>query len=367
MPLRRGKKAAIVISPNFGDHGREYLADCIESLRRQDWGGETKLFITDNQSTEASFAFLKETAPEAEIIRNANNDGFAKGNNDAMRQALREGFDFIVLFNMDTIIEAGCVSRLVETAESDAAIGAVQARIMFWPDRRKVNSLGNVIHFLGFGYCEGYGEEYAGTRSQPVKEICCPSGAAVLYKKEVLETTGLFDEEFQLYNEDHDLGWRIRLAGRRCVLAPQAVVYHKHSFAEDARKYYWLDRNRLLAIIKNYQLSTLFLVSLPFVIMEFGLLLFSVQRGWFREKLRVYKYFLSFESWNYLLAARRNSQSLRRVKDRDIVGMFSGRVWYEEIGDWKLALVNYSMNKYWHFIKWILGTKTGANHCKQKD
>jgi GT2 family glycosyltransferase len=362
MDLRQHKKAGIIISPNYNDHCRVYLADCVESLRRQDWDGETKLFITDNQSTKASFAFLKDKAPEAEIIRNAKNDGFAKGNNDAIRLALQEGFDYIILFNMDSIIEANCISHLVETVESDTAIGAVQARIMLWPDKLKVNSLGNGIHFLGFGYCEGYGEEYAGLRFQSVREICCPSGAAVLYKKEVLETTGLFDEEFQMYNEDHDLGWRIRLAGRRCVLAPQAVVYHKYSFTDDARKYYWLDRNRLLAIIKNYQLSTLLLISLALVIMEFGLLLFALKRGWFREKLKVYKYFLSYKSWKYILAARRNSQSLRRVKDRDIVGMFSGRIWYEEIGDWKLGLANYAMNKYWLFIKSILRTKSRANH-----
>jgi GT2 family glycosyltransferase len=362
MDLGRQKRAAIIISPNYQDHGREYLADCVESLRRQNWEGETKLFITDNQSTEASFAFLKDRAPEAAIIRNAKNDGFAKGNNDAMRLALQEGFDYILLFNLDTIIEADCIRHLVKTVESDAAIGAVQARIMLWPDKLKINSMGNVIHFLGFGYCEGYGKEYGGPRFHSVSEICCPSGAAVLYKKEVLETTGLFDEEFQMYNEDHDLGWRTRLAGWRCVLAPQAVVYHKYSFADNARKYYWLDRNRLLAIIKNYQSSTLLLILPAFVIMEFGLLLFALQRGWFREKVKVYKYFLSFESWKYILAARRNSQSLRRVKDRDIVGMFSGRIWYEEIGDWKLGLVNYFMNAYWHFIKLILGTNSRANH-----
>jgi GT2 family glycosyltransferase len=354
MTLRQQKKAAIIISPNYQDHAREYLADCVESLRRQDWHERTKLFITDNQSTEESFEFLKDTAPEAEIIRNPQNDGFAKGNNDAMRMALQEGFDFIILFNMDTIIEADCVSHLVKTAESDAAIGAVQARIMLWPDKLKVNSLGNVIHFLGFGYCEGYGERYSDLRLQTDNEICCPSGAAVLYRKEVLETTGFFDEEFQMYNEDHDLGWRIRLAGWRCVLAPQAIVYHKYSFTDDAMKYYVLDRNRLLTAIKNYQFSTLLLLSLAFVITEVGLLLFAWQRNWFREKLMVYKYFLSIKSWKYIIAARRKSQSLRRVKDRDVVSLFSGRIWYEEIGDWKLSLMNCVMNKYWQVIKRML-------------
>lgn len=277
-----------------------------------------------------------------------------------MRLALAQGFDYFFLVNMDTIVESDCISHLVRAAESADAIGAVQARLMLWPNKYKINSLGNVTHFLGFGYCEGYGEEFSSIHLQSAKSICYPSGAAVLYKKEVLERIGLFDEEFWMYNEDQDFGWRIWLAGWRCVSAPQAVVYHKYEFTGDARKYYWLDRNRILAMIKNYQASTLLLISLAFVFMEFGVLLFALQKGWFRDKLKVYQYFLSFKNWKYILEARRNSQVLRRVKDRDIVGMFSGRIWYEEIGDWKLWLVNQIMNAYWNIIKWILRLKPGA-------
>ena len=96
--------------------------------------------------------------------------------------------------------------------------------------------------------------------------------------------------------------------------------------------------------------------------MEFGVLLFAFQKGWFRDKLKVYQYFLSFKNWKYILSARRNSQSLRRVKDRDIVGMFSGRIWYDEIGGWQLGLANHLLNTYWNIIKWILRLKSGAIH-----
>ena len=362
MNSKMQKKAAIIISPNYKDHARRYLRDCLESLRRLDWRGEMKIFITDNQSTESSLAYLTETAPEAEIIRNEGNDGFAKGNNDAIRLALQQGYDYLVLFNMDTIVESDCISHLVKTAESDRTIGAVQARIMLWPDKNRINSLGNVIHFLGFGYCEGYGKDFSSFNLQSVGDICCPSGAAVLYKKEVLETTGLFDEEFGMYNEDHDLGWRIWLAGRRCVLAPQAVVYHKYEFTGDSRKYYRLDRNRILGMIKNYQFSTLFFISFAFIFMELGVLLFAFQKGWFKDKLKVYQYFLSWKHWQYILAARRKSQAIRRVKDRDIIGMFSGRIWYDEIGDWKLELANAVLKSYWNAVKRILQVKPGAMH-----
>ncbi len=348
------KRVAIIVSPNHGDHARRYLHDCLESLRAQDWPGEMKIFITDNQSTEESFSSLRAMAPEAEIVRNATNDGFAKGNNDAIRAALQAGYDLVVLFNMDTIVEADCISRLVETAESDRGIGAVQARIMLWPERDRINSLGNTIHFLGFGYCEGYREGLAGLDLHSVRNIGCPSGSAVLYKREVLEETGLLDETFWMYNEDHDLGWRIWLAGWRCVLSPQAVVHHKYEFSGDSRKYYLLDRNRLVAMIKNYRFSTLLLILPAFVIMEFGVVLFAIERGWFKEKLAVYRYFLRPKNWKTILEARRKSQTVRRVRERDVVGRFSGRIWYDEVGDWKLKLVNSLLGPYWNVTKWLL-------------
>lgn len=345
------KKAAVIISPNYQDYAKRYWLDCLESLRRQDWMGGRKIFITDNNSTDGSFAFLKETAPEAEIIRNINNDGFAKGNNDAMRLALKQGYDYLVLFNMDTIIEKDCLSQLVKAADSSLSIGAVQARLMCWPDKEKINSLGNMTHFLGFGFSEGYGGKWSDDAFQGYPDIGYPSGAAVLFKKEILNRIGIFDEEYWMYNEDQDLGWRIWLSGSRCVLAPQAVVYHKHDFTRSIQNYYWLDRNRILSIIKNYQFSTLLLISFAFVVMEFGLMLFTLQRGLVMQKLKVYRYFSTPKNWRYILRARRESQAMRKVSDRDILKTFRGRIWYDEIGGPGLKLFNVLFDGYWRILK----------------
>jgi hypothetical protein len=57
------KKAAITISPDDQDHAQRYLHDCLESLKRQNWVGEKKLFITDNQSTVESELFLPSKKP----------------------------------------------------------------------------------------------------------------------------------------------------------------------------------------------------------------------------------------------------------------------------------------------------------------
>ena len=347
------KKIAIIISPNWGDYAKKYLPDCIKSLRKQDYQGEIRVFLTDNETSEESFSYIKKIVPDVKIICNKNNDGFAKGNNDAIKIALIREFDYIILFNMDTVIEPNCVSELVKVADSDKKIGAVQARLMLYNNKSEINSLGNITHFLGFGYTDGYKQEMTDEKFK-IKDIAYPSGAAVLLKAEILKKVGLFDEEFWMYNEDQDLGWRIWLNGWKCVLAPEAVVYHKYEFAKSIKQYYWMDRNRLIAIIKNYHIFSFLLILPALLVMELGLVIFSLKQGWFKLKLKVWLYFLNPKNWLYLLKARRKSQVLRKVKDEDIVKMFSGKIWYQEIGDWKLKLVNPIFQIYWWIIKKII-------------
>ncbi len=359
------KKVAIILI-NYKDYAKRYLPDCIESLRRQDYRGEMKIYVVDNATSSETAAYLSQLAPEAELILNPNNDGFAKGNNDAMKLALAAGYDYIILFNMDTIIKKSCVRKMVEAAEykpdskfkslDSKPVGAVQARLMLWPKKDKINTLGNVTHFLGFGYGLGYREKFSPSRlaSDSLSDICYPSGAAVLFPRAVLEKVGLFDEEFWMYNEDQDLGWRIWLSGYRCVMAPKAVVYHKYQFARSIRQFYWLDRNRIIAILKNYHFLTLLLVAPAFVIMEMGLFLFSFKNGWLKEKLKIWGYFLLPRTWFYLIRARSQAQALRQTKDKEIVKMFSGRIWYQEVDDWKLRLVNPIFEFYWRAARKVI-------------
>jgi len=362
------KKTAIILG-NYKDEAERHLDECLASLRAQDYAGEIKIYIYDNETSERSFAYIAAHAPEAVIIRNATNDGFAKGNNDGMKLALRNGADYIILFNTDMVTDRACVRKMIEALEKiqadaartgEAPAGAVQARLMLHPETEKVNSLGNVTHFLGFGYCLGYNEVYTpGQAPLPAgperfENIAYPAGAAVLFAREALERAGLFDEEFWMYNEDQDLGWRLWLAGYRCVLAPDAVAYHKYQFSKSIAKYYWMDRNRLIVILKNYRWSTLFLILPALIIMEFGLLLFAAKGGWLKEKTDVYRYFLNLKHWRYIMRRRRETQALRKAKDGDIITMFTGRIWYQEIDDWKLRLANPAFAAYWRFVLKII-------------
>lgn len=350
------KNVAIIISPNYKDYAKKYLADCINSIRQQDYKGEIKVFITDNETSQESFDFLSKTAPKAELILNKTNDGYAKGCNDSIREALRQGFGYIAIINIHTTIKPDYISELIKVAKSSDNIGAVQGLMLLDSQKNKINSLGNDTHFLGFGYCRGYKDQITNYLSAQagklqITNIFYPSGSSFFIKRGVLEKVGLFDEEFWMYNEDQDLGWRIWLAGYKCVLAPKAKLYNKYEFARSIKKYYWMDRNRIIAIIKNYHLLTLLLITPACLVMELGLILFSLKTGWFREKVKVWKYFFLPAKWRYLYQARKRVQNLRKVKDKDIVKMIVGKIWYQEIDDKKLRLVNPIFNAYWQVVK----------------
>jgi GT2 family glycosyltransferase len=335
------KKVAVIIL-NYQDYAKKYLDDFINSLNTQSYLGEVKLFITDNASTSESVQYLNKIAPNTELILNKNNDGFSKGNNDAIKLALAQGSDYIFCVNMDTIMHADCISKLIENFENyNEKVAIVQARLMLHPETNKINSVGNDIHFLGFGYCRGYNRDFLGYQKKHIikKEISYPSGAAVMFKREFLEEFGMFDEEFWMYNEDQDIGLRAWYNDYQCVLASDAVVYHKYEFSRSIQKYYWMDRNRIIVILKYYKIVTLLLIFPAFVLMEFGLILFSLKNGWFKEKLKVWQYFCNPQKWIYLYKARLSVQKNRKISDYNVMKMFSGKIFYQEIEDWLLKTI----------------------------
>lgn len=353
------KKVAIILI-NYKDYAKRFLPDCVKSLREQSYPrGNFKVFIVDNEYSNETVSYLKENAPEAELILNKGNDGFAKGNNDAIKKALEQKFDYIVLFNMDTIADKDWLAELVKVAESNDDYGIVQSRIMLWSKEKssgeistdKINSLGNILHYLGFGYCQGYKKLWQKQISEPV-DITYASGAAVLLKPKVLEKVGLFDEDFFMYHEDTDLSWRVRLAGYKIVLAPNSVMYHKYEFSRSVRQFYWMERNRLIMLLENYKLATLLLILPAFILMELGLFFYSLTNGLWQSKLKVYLYFLSFKNLAKIARNHRRKAKIRVVGDKFIAKYFIGTIEFQEIENPILKYIaNPILNGYWLVVR----------------
>ncbi len=348
-----GKKVAIILI-NYKDYAEKYLVECLSGLRKQTYQGPSALYIVDNSTSTNSYNYLSSLAQEAKIIRNENNDGFAKGNNDAILEAFKDGCDYIILFNMDTVLDSQAIEELVKMAESDNRIGAVQSRLMLYPEEEKINSLGNSTHFLGFGYCLNYQDKFDSIKIMDGNNIFYPSGAAVLFKSEVLKKIGLFDESYFMYNEDQDLGWRTWLAGYRCVIALKSIVYHKYEFSKSIAKYYYMDRNRTITILKNYKILSLILIFPAWIIMELGLMFFSIFNSWWFKKIAVWFYFLKPLSWKKILVERKKIQKNRVIKDRDLIDLISAKISYQEINNPFLKLANFLFSIYYFILKKII-------------
>ena len=348
-----------IILVNYKDYARRFLAPCLASIRGLDPAVKPDIFIVDNASTEESAKYLRSEVPEARLILNVGNDGFAKGNNDALRLMMAENYDYALLLNMDASLAPSALLELIKAAEADKAAAAVQARLMLDPDRGLINSLGNVTHFLGFGYCDAYRQKFL-DRGEDIKKIAYPSGAAVLLRIDALRAVGLLEEEFWMYNEDQDLGWRFWLSGRHCLLAFKAVAYHQYEFSRSVGKYYWMERNRLIAAWKNYSVLSLVLFFVPLLMMELGMSFFALRSGWFKEKKKAWAYFFDSKHWPYLLRARKEAQALRRVPDYKILPLFSGHIWYQEIGN---PVLKYLVNPLFSFYFFVARKIIAA--CRQ--
>lgn len=348
MTIRNKKLAIAVISYNSS----KKLEDCFNSLRSQNYPWELiDLILVDNNSTDDSVKLAEESFASVRIIKNSDNKGFAGANNQAYELAKSLRVDYLVLLNDDTVVDANWLDHLIDTAEQDDKIGAVQSKLMLWPEKNLINSLGNAFTFLGFGYCNHYREPDR-LETEPF-EVPYASGAAVALKMSALEKVGLFGDDFFMYHEDADLGWRLRLAGYRIMLEPKSVVYHKYNFGKASYKYLYMERNRLLVFFKNYKLLTLLLLSPAFLFMELGILFFAWKNSWLKEKLQGYIWLIS--NTGRIISDHKKIASWRSVKDKEILRLFTASIKFEEVNNpLLLKIVNPLMEAYFWLIKKII-------------
>jgi GT2 family glycosyltransferase len=345
---RPAKVAVVVVTYN----STRFIDDCFGSLEGLDREGlDVEIVAVDNASTDGSAEALRRF-PFVTVLAQKENLGFAGGNNVGIRRAMENGADLVYLLNHDTVVTPRFLAEAVRVASADDHIGAVQSLLLLHPETDLINSTGNAIHFLGFGYCLDYRRPLAAWKHRGLGEIAYPSGAGVLLRTAALRATGLFDEELFLYHEDLDLGWRLRLAGYANVLAPHSIVHHKYEFSRSIAKYYYMERNRGIVLLKHLRLRNLLILS-PFLIAaELGLFLASLRSGWWREKLRAYAYFLHPRAWGHILKERERSARLRAVSDRRIVSLFTPVIAYQEVaGPFTRYVANPLMTIVWTLIR----------------
>ena len=195
---------------------------CLESLQRIDYPN-LSILVVDNGSTDNSVEMIRKSFQVIEILETHANLGFAAGNNVGIRLALSRQADFVWLLNNDTVVEPGTLKALVVCAESDSNIGAVGSVLRYWHAPENIQAWGGGIINLWTGqsnHVEG---------PEGLESLTYLTAASVLLRSSVLRKVGILDEGYFMYWEDADMSYRIRAAGYRLTVAPDASLLHKEN------------------------------------------------------------------------------------------------------------------------------------------
>ncbi len=231
-------------------NGRKCIGRCLESLERQSFG-DFEILAVDNGSTDGSREYLEERfGGSVRLFFLEKNLGFCEGNNVGIRAARGR---LVALLNNDTETDPGWLKTLAGAAgRSGPRIGMWASRVMIDSRRTHFDSTGLLVYPDGICRSRGWLEKDVGQYDRE-EEVLAPNGCAALYRREMLEETGLFDERYFAYMEDLDLGVRGQLAGWRCLYVPDAVVYHEKSSTSGKHssfKAFYVERNRIWNLVK---------------------------------------------------------------------------------------------------------------------
>lgn len=204
---------------------------CLDSLIAQT-GVMTDLIVVDNGSTDGSEARLREKYPQATIICSEENIGFARGFNLGIRVALNHDTDSIMIVNNDTLAEEDMIKELLGEMD-DENVGVTSPLILYYSDPTRVWSSGGEINTLVLMPIDAHHRDEVLT--EPVFRTFL-SGCCLLMKKALIETVGLFDEQFFLYFEDLDYCLRIMRSGWRMKIVPSARLLHKVSLSSGGER-----------------------------------------------------------------------------------------------------------------------------------
>jgi GT2 family glycosyltransferase len=238
--------SVVVVNWNRG----ELLRACLSSLAAQTYRN-LEIIVVDNGSTDGSPEMAEREFPQARLVRNDTNRGFCAANNQGIRLARGR---LVALLNNDAEADSGWIKALRGAFHLGPDVGMAASKILVWESRGTIDKTGHLIYPDGQNRGRGTGEADRG-QYERVEETAWPDGCAAMYRKDMLEKLGGFDEDFFAYADDAELGLRARLAGWRCVYIPSAVVYHHLGstlgrFSSD--RLFLIERNRVWLAAKLF-------------------------------------------------------------------------------------------------------------------
>lgn len=237
----------ILITWNSAQHIPRCLA-CLRAQTIQDF----ELILVDNGSTDSSpdLPEIHQQGLHIRVEKLGANLGFAAANNLGARLARGE---WLVLLNADAYPEPDWLEQLLYAAEQNPAYTFFSSRQIQFHTPDLLDGAGDAYHISGLAWRNAY-KLPSKINALEKKEVFSACAAAAMYRREDFLAVGGFDEDYFSYFEDVDLGFRLRLAGKKCLYVPEAVVHHVGSASTGKRSdfsVYYGYRNMIWTFFKD--------------------------------------------------------------------------------------------------------------------
>ncbi len=219
------------------------LADCLRALESQTLT-DFEVVVVDN----SGMGLAQASGARTRVVANPGNVGFGGAVNQVYRSSQSP---YLAVINDDAVAHPEWLENLVRDAEANPEAGMFASQVRMG-DGDTLDSAGMLIAADGSSKQRGHGQN---RRVRFETEALFPSGSAALYRRAMLDHIGVFDESFFLYCEDVDLGLRARGAAGPGRYVAGAVVEHRYSHSAgraSALKAYYVERNRIYTVIKNF-------------------------------------------------------------------------------------------------------------------
>ena len=257
METQESKIAVVVLNWNGKDWLEKFLPYLVEHSK------EAKLFVADNNSSDNSISFLKNTYPEIHIIQLKSNHGYAKGYNDALKQIKAEYF---VLINSDIEVTKDWLNPIINLMDKNHLISACQPKILDYNNKdtfEYAGASGGFIDYLGYPFCRGriFNKlEKDDGQYNEITEVFWATGACLFVRSSHFNAIGGLDNDFFAHQEEIDLCWRLKNKGYKVMVEPKSIVYHVGGGTLNTGspfKTYLNFRNNLSMLFKNSSIINL--------------------------------------------------------------------------------------------------------------
>jgi len=238
---------------------KDLLAQCLASVYANTQDITFEVFVVDNASGDGSAQMVRERFPQVRLIENSENVGFAKANNQAIRESAGR---CVLLLNSDTVVQPDALTQMIIFMDAHPDAGIVGGKLLD-PDRSFQASYGDFPTFVSellniTGLAKWlYGRYYP---SHPPEESCearavdWVGGACLMARRTAIEQVGLPDEGYFMYSEEVDWCYRFHQAGWKIYFLPDAQIVHlggQSSRLADEKKLLWLWRSRVRFLSKH--------------------------------------------------------------------------------------------------------------------